>query len=169
MIAHPPRVTRAAGRMMLSFAPDYHLHAYGPPATAAEIARFVARHAEPPPGYLSIVRQATGIVLLWQRRGELQLWGPYEAIGMDDAYGVSASLPGAVAIGGNGGGELIVYGEGTDGLALYLVATGSLFLDEDAPMIAPDLTALLERGEGAEIVCQSDPIDPDRLGPPMIL
>lgn len=154
--------------MMLLLAPGYHLHAYGPPATAAEIARIVARHAAPPPGYLAIVRRATGIVLLWQRRGELQLWGPDEAIGMDDAYGVSTCLPGAVAIGGNGGGELIVHGEGTDGPGLYLVATGSLFLDEDARWIAPDLVALLERGEGAEVVCRSDSIDPDRLGPPLV-
>lgn len=154
---------------MLSFAHDYHLHAYGPPATVEEIERFVARYAELPPGYLSLVRQATGIVLLWQRRGELRLWGPDEAMGMDDAYGVSASLPGAVAIGDNGGGELIVHGEGTDGPALYLVAAGSLFLDEDAPMIARDLTTLLERGQGADVVCRSDPIDPDTLGPPLIL
>jgi hypothetical protein len=149
---------------MLSLAPGYHLYAYGPPATAAEIARFMARHAEPPPGYLAVVRQATGIVLLWQRRGELRLWGPDEAIGMDDAYGVSAYLPGAIAIGDNGGGELIVQGEGAIGPGLYLVAAGSLFLDEDAPWIAPDLIALLERGEGAEVVCRSDPIDPDRIG-----
>lgn len=154
---------------MLLLAPDYHLHAYGPPATAAEIERFVARHAELPPGYLSVVREATGIVLLWQRRVELLLWGPDEAIGMDDAYGVSASLPGAVAIGSNGGGQLIVYGKGTDGPGLYLVAAGALFLDEDALWIASDLTALLEHGEGADVICQSDPIDPDMLGPPMIL
>ncbi|WCP73905.1 hypothetical protein [Sphingomonas hankookensis] len=154
---------------MLVLAPDYHLHAHGPPATAAEIARFMARYAAPPPGYLAVVRQATGIVLLWQRRGELRLWGPDEAVGMDEAYGVSAHLPGAVAIGDNGGGELIVQGTGTNGPGLYLVAAGSLFLDEDAPWIAPDLTALLARGEGADIVCRSDPIDPDRLGPPLVL
>lgn len=154
---------------MLSLARGYHLYAYGPPATAAAIARFVARHAEPPPGYLVVVRQATGIVLLLQRRSELRLWGPDEAIGMDDAYGVSAYLPGAIAIGDNGGGELIVQGEGAAGSGLYLVAAGSLSLDEDAPWIAPDLIALLERGEGAEVVCRSDPIDPDRIGPPLIL
>ncbi|WP_293966314.1 hypothetical protein [Sphingomonas sp.] len=28
------------------------------------------------PDYLVIVRRVTGIVLLWQRRGELRLWGP---------------------------------------------------------------------------------------------
>ncbi|KQM81651.1 hypothetical protein ASE67_17035 [Sphingomonas sp. Leaf23] len=150
---------------MLSLAPDYHLYAYGSPATAAAIARVLARYPALPPGYLAIMGRATGIVLLWQRRGELRLWGPDEAIGMDDAYGVSAHLPGAVAIGDNGGGELIVHGTGMAGLGLYLVATGSLFLDDDAPWIAPDLITLLERGEGADIVCRSDPIDPDRLGP----
>ena len=154
---------------MLSLAPGYHLDACGPPATAAAIARFVARYAAPPPGYFEVVRRATGIVLLWQRRGELRLWGPDEAIGMDDAYGVSVCLPGAIAIGDNGGSELIMQGEGIAGPGLYLVATGSLFLDEDAPWIAPDLNALLERGEGAEVVCRSDSIDPHRLGPPLIL
>ena len=152
---------------MVPLTPDYYLHACGPPAAAAAIVRFEARYAAPPPGYMAVVRRATGIVLLWQRRGELRLWGPDEAIGMDDAYGVSASIPGAVPIGDNGGGELIVHGEGTDGLALYLVDTGSLFLDEDAPKIASHLAALLEHGEGAEIVCRSDPIDPATLGPPI--
>lgn len=146
---------------------QYRTFSYGPPADAADMDRFVQRYENVPPGYLAIVREVTGLVLLWQHRSQLRLWGPDEAIGMDDAYGVSANIPGAVPIGDNGGGELIVHGEGTDGLALYLVETGSLFLDEDAPKIAPDLEALLEHGEGAEIVCRSDPIDPATLGPPI--
>lgn len=73
---------------------------------------------------------------------------------------MSSSLPGAVAIGDNGGGELIVHGVGTRGPGLYLVAAGSLFLDADAAWIAPHVSALLERGEGAAVVCTSDPLDP---------
>ncbi|WP_294320476.1 hypothetical protein [uncultured Sphingomonas sp.] len=146
---------------------QYRTFSYGPPASAVDMDRFVKKYENVPPGYLAIVREVTGLVLLWQHRSQLRLWGPDEAIGMDDAYGVSASIPGAVPIGDNGGGELIVHGEGTDGLALYLVDTGSLFLDEDAPKIASHLPALLERGEGAEIVCRSDPIDPATLGPPI--
>lgn len=147
-------------RMTVPLASGYHLHSSGPPATSADVARFVARYPEVPPGYLEVVREATSIVLLWRQCGELRLWGPDEAIGMDDAYGVSASLPGAVAIGDNGGGELIVHGAGTSGPGLYLIAAGSLFLDADAAWIATDLSALLERGEGAAVVCTSDPIDP---------
>lgn len=146
---------------------NYRIFSYGPPATPSDIARFVQQYEPVPSGYVELVNKATGIVLLWNLRGELRLWGPDEAIGMNEAYGVSANLPGAVAIGDNGGGELIIHGDGPSGAGLYLVDTGSLFLDNDAPWLAPDLKALLEQGEGADLVCRSEPIDPATLGAPI--
>lgn len=151
----------------ICLAPGYWLYSYGPAAKPEDEVRFVRRYERVPPGYLELVEQATGIVLLWKLRGELRLWGPDEAIGMDEAYGVSVNLPGAVAIGDNGGGELIVHGDGPGGTGLYLVDTGSLFLDDDAPWLAPDLKALLEQGQGADLLCRSEPIDPATLGAPI--
>ena len=58
-------------------------------------------------------------------------------------------MPGAIPIGDNGGGEVIFYADGSNGFGLYQVKYGNLDL-EDATWIAPDLEALLYRGEGID-------------------
>ncbi|MFV3561674.1 hypothetical protein ACNJFJ_21220, partial [Mycobacterium tuberculosis] len=58
---------------------NYRIFSYGPPATPSDIARFVQQYEPVPSGYVELVNKATGIVLLWNLRGELRLWGPDEA------------------------------------------------------------------------------------------
>lgn len=136
----------------------FQIYSYGPPARDADIDRFRQAYPAIPAGYLDWVAQMTDVVILWNRKGELRVWGPDHALAMDQAYGVSAMIPGAVPYADNGGGQLLVHGVGTNGLATYLVDTGSLFLDDDAPFVAADLGTLLETGQGAELVFQSDEI-----------
>ena len=149
--------------------PDYRLYSFGPPAWPESIAAYQRAYAEIPPGYFEVVKEMTSAVLLWQLRTELRLWGPDEAIGMDRAYKVSEFAPGAAPVGDNGGGELILYGNGGAGLGLYLVEAGSLFLDEDATFLSRDLYGLLERAEGAESIFRTSPVDAATLGPPIFI
>jgi hypothetical protein len=145
---------------------SFQVYSYGPPARLADIERLRQTYPDIPAGYLEMVGEMTNLVLLWNRKGELRLWGPEHAMAMDQAYGVSAMIPGALPYGDNGGGQLLIHGVGTDGLATYLVDTGSLFLDEDAPIIAADLDTLLKTERGAELIFQSDEIPEDEIGPP---
>ncbi|MCW6537602.1 hypothetical protein [Sphingomonas lycopersici] len=144
----------------------FQVYSYGPPARPADIARLRQTYPAIPAGYLEVVGETTNLVLLWNRHGELRLWGPEQVMAMDQAYGVSAAIPGAMPYGDNGGGQLLVHGRGTAGLATYLVETGSLFLDEDAPFIAPSLEKLLRSGQGADVVFQSDAVPEDEINPP---
>lgn len=145
---------------------SFQIYSYGPPARGVDIERLREAYADIPAGYLDMVTQMTDVVLLWNRRGELRVWGPDHIIAMDQAYGVSTRIPGAMPYADNGGGQLLVHGAGAEGLATYLVDAGSLFLDDDAPFVAPDLAALLKTGLGADIVFQSDEVPEDEAGGP---
>lgn len=83
-----------ATRMRITLASGYDLHSFCPPATSAQIACFIARYPEISPGYLDVIREATSIVLLWRRCGELRLWGPDEAIGMATPMACPLACPG---------------------------------------------------------------------------
>jgi hypothetical protein len=114
----------------------FQIYSFGPPAQGADMERLRQAYPVIPAGYADMVKKMTDVVLLWNRRGELRVWGPDHVIAMDQAYGVSARIPGAMPYADNGGGQLLVHGVGTDGLATYLVDAGSLFLDDDAPFVA---------------------------------
>ncbi|TWB43598.1 hypothetical protein FBZ98_1201 [Rhizobium sp. ERR 922] len=146
---------------------SFQIYSHGPPARSVDIDRLREAYAEIPAGYLDMITQMTDVVLLWKRRGELRVWGPDDVIAMDQAYGVSARIPGAMPYADNGGGQLLVHGVGVEGLATYLVDAGSLFLDDDASFVAPDLDTLLKTELGAEIVFQSDEVPDDEAGGPV--
>ncbi|MGH1558815.1 hypothetical protein ACRAWD_16215 [Caulobacter segnis] len=117
-----------------------------------------------PDGYLDVVREATNVTLLWNRQGELRIWGPEEVVGMDGAYGASTRMPGAMPFADNGGGEWLVYGDGVKGRGVYLVDTGSMDLDEYAPWVCKDLNEILTKATNVDLVFKSDPIDEEELG-----
>jgi hypothetical protein len=146
--------------------PSLRLYSYSRPATDGELAKLAAAYPAIPDGYVDLVRQATSIVLLWNSQGELRIWGPEEVIAMDAAHGASARMPGAMPFADNGGGQWLVHGQGQQGPGAYLVDTGSMDLDEYAPWVCRDLTEMLTKATGAELVFQSDPIDESDLGAP---
>lgn len=150
----------------MELAPAFQVYSYGLAARPGDIGRLRLSYPHIPAGYLEMVAEMTNLVLLWNRHGELRLWGPEHVMAMDQAYGVSAAIPGAMPYGDNGGGELLVHGTGTAGVATYLVDAGSLFLDEDALLIASDLQKLLRTGQGAELIFKSDQIAESDIGPP---
>ncbi|MBZ9724768.1 hypothetical protein LB557_24205 [Mesorhizobium sp. BR115XR7A] len=150
----------------MDLATVFQVYSYGLPARPDDIERLCQIYPDIPAGYFEMVKEMTNLVLLWNRHGELRLWGPEQVVVMDQAYGVSAAIPGAMPYGDNGGGELLVHGVGPAGLATYLVDTGSLFLDEDAPLVAPDLQQLLHTAQGAELIFKSDQMSEKDIGPP---
>lgn len=152
----------------MELAAAFQVYSYGLPARPGDIERLRQTYPHIPAGYLEIVREMTNLVLLWNRHGELRLWGPEHVMAMDRAYGVSVAIPGAMPYADNGGGELLVHGMGSRGLATYLVDTGSLFLDEDAPFVAPHLQGLLATGQGAGLIFKSDQIPVEDTVPPRL-
>jgi hypothetical protein len=157
-----------AGRLLaaMNIHPSLRLYSYSRPATDGELAKLAAAYPTIPDAYVDLVRQATNVVLLWNNQGELRIWGPEEVIAMDAAYGASARMPGAMPFADNGGGQWLVHGQGQQGPGAYLVDTGSMDLDEYAPWVCRDLTEMLTKATGAELVFQSDPIDESDLGAP---
>jgi hypothetical protein len=65
-------------------------------------------------------------------------------------YGISKRIAGAIPIGDDGGGRVIMYMNGKEGYGLYHVGYGDLD-EEDAIFIASNLTALLEQAAGIEL------------------
>lgn len=148
--------------------PSLRVYAWSRSATEIELGDLSVYPAIPA-GYADLMREATNVTLLWNRRGELRVWGPAEVLAMDAAYGASARMLGAMPFADNGGGQWLVHGQGTKGLGVYLVDTGSLDLDDYAPWVCADLADLLANATGADLVFQSDPIDAAELGAPQFV
>lgn len=120
-----------------------------PPATPAEIEAFTSRFPDAPREYLDLVKEATEIELGWGAGKYLRIWGPDGCVEMDEAYEVGLSIPGAIPIGDNGGGVMLVYLNGDAGWGLYRVSYGDID-PASALLISPTLSALLTQGFGIE-------------------
>lgn len=68
---------------------------------------------------------------------------------MDDGYEISKRLSGAIPIGDDGGGRVLLFFDGKSGPGLYRAGYGDLD-PEDAEWVAGDLEALLSTGTGME-------------------
>ncbi len=118
-------------------------------ASEREIERLVARYPHIPPEYVELVSDATEIELEWQGRQYLRVWDPEGCSEMDEGYGFSELIEGAIPVGDNGGGGALVYLEGDRGWGLYLVDDGVIDRSE-AKWVAASLSNLLGKGEGIE-------------------
>lgn len=124
------------------------------PASASQLDALRAQRPGLPPDCLELALEATELELEVQGC-YLRIWGPSGILEMDEAYGISAAVPGAIPVGDDEGGSALVYMKGSQGQGLYLVGLGDLDRD-DAVWLAPDPEALLCRGLGLE------KLDPDR-------
>ena len=118
-------------------------------ADAAEIDQLVAKYPHVPTDYLELVSDATEIEMGWQGGQYLRVWNPAGCVEMDEGYGFSERIEGAIPLGDNGGGGALVYMEGERGWGLYLVDYGNIGRSE-AKWIAVSLSSLLIEGEGIE-------------------
>ena len=118
-------------------------------ANSGEIDRLVARYPHIPQEYVELVGDATEIEIGWRGGQYLRVWGPEGCAEMDEGYGFSERIEGAIPVGDNGGGGALVYLEGTRGWGLYLVGYGDIERSA-ARWIAASLSDLLGKGEGID-------------------
>lgn len=117
------------------------------PATRNQINALTTHFGSLPEEYVDLVLQATEIELQHKDGHYIRIWGPMGCIEMDEGYGISRRIPGAIPIGDDGGGHVIIYANGRRGHGLYHVSYGNLNAD-DAIWIAPTLTDLIWNATG---------------------
>lgn len=113
-------------------------------ASPQDLQALQSRFPELPASFSALFSEATEIELSYKGK-YLRLYGPMRCAEMDDAYGVSEKIPGAVPVGDNGGGEAIIFLPRPD-RGVYRVGYGSLALEETI-YIARSLEALLCEAE----------------------
>lgn len=127
----------------------FNLMQYRRRATSGEIDQLVARYPHIPAEYLELSGDATELELQWQGDKYIRVWEPGGCTDMDEGYGFSKYIEGAIPVGDNGGCDALVYMEGGRGWGLYLVSYSSIERSE-AKWIAASLSHLLMKGEGIE-------------------
>jgi hypothetical protein len=128
---------------------DWVVMASGPPAEDRQIALLQSTFPSVPAEYVELVRTATEVELKGKGKKYLRIWGPQGCLEMDEGYGISRRIPGAIPIGDNGGNQAVFYLNGHHGSGLYRVGFGNLDA-EDAVFIAPSLQELLREGFGLD-------------------
>lgn len=115
-------------------------------SSEAEIAALTAFSEIPvPPEYVSIIRRHAELELSVSGTGYLRIWGAGGCVEMNEAYQIQKYIPGSLAIGDDGGGNVLLYTAGEAGL--YAVPLNDLGTD-GLTRIADSLAALLVGGEG---------------------
>lgn len=130
-----------------------HLHqsfvvlASEPKAESDLIASVQERFPNVPDEYIKLVGEVTELELQHANGQYLRIWGPSGCLDQDDGYGISKRIPGAIPIGDDGGGHVILFLHGHHGFGLYHVGYGDIDA-EDAIWIAESLNELLTEGKG---------------------
>ena len=117
------------------------------PASSNEIAQLKVRFPEFPSEFVTLVEQATELELQHKDGQYIRIWGPEGCIDQDEGYEISRQMPGAVPIGDDGGGRVIVYLKGAQGFGLYFAGYGDLD-SEDATWVSSTLEELLCEEKG---------------------
>ena len=102
-----------------------------------------------PAEYIELIREASEIELFIDGHDYFRIWGANGVLEMNLAYRIQDYLPGALAIGDDGGGSTLFYASAAYGVGLFRTGLGDLDMS-DAVYIASSLTALLKGGEGLE-------------------
>jgi hypothetical protein len=118
--------------------PEIRVLAQRPGAAVAAISGLRGRYAHFPEALAELMQEATELELSYRGR-YLRLYGPSHCIEMDEAYSISVRIPGAIAIGDNGGGEAIVF---LPGKGIHRTGYGALDPDE-VQFVAGSLEELL--------------------------
>ena len=128
---------------------DWLVLASRPPVEDHEVCLLRSSFPALPSDYLDFARMATEVELKGKGKKYLRIWSPQGCLEMDEAYGISQRMKGAIPIGDNGGGQVVFYQCGNRGDGIYRVGYGNLDAD-DAIFIASSLRSLLQDGEGID-------------------
>ncbi len=99
--------------------------------------------------YIKLIRKASELELLIDGQDYFRIWGAEGVLELNPAYRIQDYLPGALAIGDDGGGSTLFYASAAYGGGLFRTGLGDLDMS-DAFYIASSLTALLKGSEGLE-------------------
>jgi len=116
--------------MLKNLSASWKLLAKRAAAEESEIAALVKIVGDIPNEYLALVGEATEIELLHANGQYLRIWGPAGCREMDQAYDIRRRIPGALPIGDDGGGSVLMYAVGHNGFGVYKVGFGCLDADE---------------------------------------
>lgn len=120
-----------------------------PPADKTSVSALIDAYKEVPDEYLNLVAELTELELEHENGTYLRIWSPDGCLDQDEGYEVSKRIPGAIPIGDDGGGRILVYMNGAHGDGLYCVGYGDIARD-DATFVSNNLTELLKDGIGIE-------------------
>lgn len=120
-----------------------------PKADADAIARLKNKFPTVPGEYTTLVEEVTELEVQHANGQYFRIWGPDGCIDQDEGYEISQQLHGAIPIGDDGGGHVILYMDGHNGFGLYHVGYGDLD-SEDAIWITSRLRELLCENKGIE-------------------
>ena len=123
------------------------------PATEEEIQAMRDRFGAVPTDYLELAAQATNIEIEHVSGQPIRIWDPQGLLDMDSGYGVRKYMPGAIPVGTDSGGRVIIYADANEGYGLYFVDYGVFDLEE-ATWIAPSLGDFLMTGQNVELFGQ---------------
>jgi hypothetical protein len=128
---------------------SFRVLAKRPEAAVGEITAIIERFPRIPSDYLRLIASVTELELEHECGQYLRIWSPAGCFDQDDGYDISKRIPGAIPIGDDGGGHVIMYMEGCNGFGLYHVGYGNLDA-EAAVWIAPTLTEFLTSAAGLD-------------------
>lgn len=128
--------------------PRFRILRHNAGASRRELGALRKRFPATPDEYFFLCKQMTEIELNFVDR-YLRIWAPARVLELDEGYGISKALPGAVPIGDDGGGTALIYFTGADGFGLYAVDFGATFEDE-TKFLARSLEELLTTGRGLD-------------------
>lgn len=137
--------------MLQSLNPQFRILARDRAADESALRDLRTKFEGIPIEYSELVREATELELQHLNGAYIRIWGPEGCLDMDEGYDISLRIPGAVPIGDNGGGKVLLYMKGKGGNGLYIVGYGDLDA-EDAKWVASSIRELLVDGLGAEML-----------------
>lgn len=133
--------------------PRFDIRASEPPAADDDIEKLrnfaQAICGTLPDDYTDLLRCATEVEILVERRGCIRFWSPAGVMEMNEAHELQKYLPHALAVGDDEGGMAFVLTTGGNGRGLYRLS----FADPDptvAVFIAGSIQALLVFGDGID-------------------
>ena len=133
--------------MFASLDPKWHLVRERVRGKADDLKRLLALFPRLPLEYVQLAAELSEYELRHDSGQYFRIWPPITCLEMDAAHAISQRIPGAMAVGDDGGDRVIVYVNGRDGFGVYRVGFGALGIDETR-FIAKTINDILTRSAG---------------------
>lgn len=132
----------------------YQVYAYGEASTESTIQKLKDFSVVAiPEEYCEIIREKEIEICIKDEDGYvgLSIWGADRCLEWNPGHFVQKYIPNGIAIGDNGGGDMLLYANGKKGFGLYLADFGNLDKDE-LIYVSKSLKDLLLKGIGIDVI-----------------